>query len=536
MQTRHPAGTVVSMTDLLTALPAKAPPRASADQLAAPYAQAVRDFAAREPRRFTVPGHKGGPAAPGELQTHAGEAAAFDLPLLIPGVDRALGDAVAPLDRAQRRAARAWGAGRTWFLTGGATQGNLAACLAVAQGERRVAVQRTCHGSTFNGVALAGLLPTSILPAFDRALGVAHGITATALDEALRSTPGIRAVFVVSPTYFGVCADVVALAEVAHRHGAALIVDEAWGPHLRFSPLLPVDAIAAGADLVISSTHKHLGSLGGSAMLHRAATAPDWLSEGAIDRALGLVTSTSPSSLLMASLDTARARAESEGEALLAMAVHELAEVREALRRVPGLDVIDDRLVGSPGVHGTDPLRLCIDVRRTGRTGTELAAGLRADHGIELELAQDRVIVAVFGLGESPATTAAPLVEALARMSTTWQTREVGDLDDDLSPRAGAARGWTPRDALWAPSRLAPVERCDGLIAAEAIVPYPPGIPVVLPGEVIDGQVLGRVREAVRRGVWLRGASDPALGAVRVVDDPLAALAQPGRVSAPVAA
>ncbi|MDO9354246.1 MAG: aminotransferase class I/II-fold pyridoxal phosphate-dependent enzyme, partial [Solirubrobacteraceae bacterium] len=500
------------MTELLNQPVARSAPTASADQLGAPYAEAVRAFAAAEPRRFTVPGHKGGPAAPRALSARLGGAETFDLPLLIPGVDRPAGDGrAAPLERAERRAARAWGAARTWFLTAGATQGNLAACLAVAQGERRVAVQRTSHGSTFNGVALAGLLPTSILPAFDRRLGIAHGVTPAALDDTLRRAPGIRAVFVVSPTYYGVCADAAGLAEVAHRHGAALIVDEAWGAHLRFSSLLPTDAISAGADLVISSTHKHLGSLGGSAMLHRAATAPDWLGEGAIDRALGLVTSTSPSSLLMASLDLARARAESEGEVLLESAVHELAQVRDALRSLPGLDVIDDRLLGHPGVHGIDPLRLCLDVRRTGLTGLQLAARLRAEDGIELELAQDRVIVAIFGLGESPATTAAPLIDGLARLSRSWADRDIPDLVEDLMPHTGAARGWTPRDALWAPSRLTPVERSDGRIAAEAIVPYPPGIPVVLPGEVIDGAVLGRVRDAVLRGVWLRGASDPTL-------------------------
>ncbi len=505
----------------------------SPDPARSPYAEAVRTFAASQPGRFTVPGHKGGLAAPPELLAHLGGAADFDLPLLIQGVDR-VAHGPAPLEIAQRRAAGAWGAARTWFLTGGATQGNLAACLAVAQAERRVVVQRSSHGSTFNGIALAGLLPTSVLPVIDRQLGIAHGVTPAALEQTLRRTPGASAVFVVSPTYFGVAADVAGLARVAHAHGAALIVDEAWGPHLRFSPDLPADALRCGADLVVSSTHKHLGSLGGSAMLHRSETAPGWLTDGVIDRALGLITSTSPSSLLLASLDTARARAEVEGEALLSMAIRELAQVRDAIRQLPGLDVIDDRRVGEPGIHGLDPLRLCIDVRGTGLTGTCIAASLREAFGIELELAQDRVMIAAFGLGESPATTAQPLVQALARLSSGWTTTTVPDLDDDLVRAPRAAGGWTPRDALWAPSTMTPIEQADGLIAAEAIVPYPPGIPIVLPGEVIDGPTLQQVRAAVRRGLWVRGASDPALDAVRVVDDPLAALAQADGLQASV--
>lgn len=515
---------------------------------ATPYLDAVRRYADSEPARLTVPGHKGGLAAPVSLLRElVGGAAALDVPQLIEGVDRETGR-LSPFELAERRAAVAWGAARTWFLTGGATQGNLAACLAVASAGkgRRAAVQRSSHSSTFNGVALAGLNPTTVMPAVDGHLGIAHGVTAQALEEALARTAGINAVFVVSPTYFGTCADVAGLAEVAHRHGAALVVDEAWGSHLRFSSDLPPDALSCGADLVISSTHKHLGSLSGSAMLHLADRAPAWLSTECIDRALGLVSSTSPSSLLMASLDAARARAEVEGPPLLAMAARELAEVREALRAIPGLDVVDERWIGRPGVAALDPLRLTIDVRGTGRTGYELAAALRATAGVELELAQERVVVAVFGLGESPLLSAAPLIDGLLRLSATWR-RAAGARERDLDPgETNVAAGsptcatppaprttCTPREALWAPSVLVPVEQANGRVAAEALVPYPPGIPAVLPGEVIDAEALLVLRDAVRLGAHLRGATDPTLQRVLVVDDPLAALEPSARVRLP---
>ncbi|MBJ7471651.1 MAG: aminotransferase class V-fold PLP-dependent enzyme [Solirubrobacteraceae bacterium] len=527
-------------------------PAGSSPEATTPYLDAVHRYVTGEPSRLTVPGHKGGLAAPASLlHGHGAAAMALDVPQLIEGIDRASGHA-SPFELAERRAAVAWGAARTWFLTGGATQGNLAACLTVAcaAATPAVAVQRSSHSSTFSGMALAGLRPTSVMPELDEQLAVAHGITPEALRAQLQRNPAIRAVFVVSPSYFGACADVRGLAAVAHEHGAVLVVDEAWGAHLRFSDALPPDALTSGADLVISSPHKHLGSLSGSAMLHLGHGAPAWLTAGKVDRALGLVTSTSPSSLLLASLDAARARAEVEGGPLLAMAVRELREVREAICEIPGLVAIDESFVGRPGFAGLDPLRLTIDVRATGWTGYQLAEALRASAGVELELALERVVVAVFGVGESPLASAEPMLDGLAALSHAWvRSRRApaprgGPAAAELaaaSPRhTGSARrphgpraAQTPREALWAPSTLVPIEQAQGRVAAEALVPYPPGIPAVLPGEVIDGDVLRGLRDAVSLGAHLRGATDPTLQHVLVVDDPLAALEASARVGVP---
>lgn len=541
------------MTKVLSPIDARrrdtARPAGSPATCGTPYLDAVRDAAGDGPTRLTAPGHKGGLAAPVALLREIGpDAVAFDIPQLLTGVDRETGR-LSPFGVAERRAAIAWGAARTWFLTGGATQGNLAACLAVAMEGRRVAVQRSSHASTFNGIAVAGLDPVAVMPELDGALGIAHGVEPAALDAELGAAPGTHAVFVVSPTYFGACADVAGLAEVCHRHGAALIVDETWGAHLRFSEALPADALSCGADLVVSGTHKHLGSLNGSAMLHLSTDAPDWLSADRIRRALGVVASTSPSSLLLASLDAARARAEAEGEPLLAMAAREIGELRETIRSIPGLDVVDERHVGRPGFAALDPLRLTIDVRGTGRTGYEIASSLRTGAGVELQVAQERVVVAVFGLGESPLHTGGALVDALTRMSAGWIRSTRSDQAVRVARRAAAAAvratdtgsrapappadggapaprearqparfGCTPREALLAGGVMVPIEAAGGRIAAEAIVPYPPGIPAVLPGEIVDADRLLALRDALHLGAHLRGASDPLLGAIRVLE------------------
>ncbi len=217
-----------------------------------------------------------------------------------------------------------------------------------------------------------------------------------------RETPDAVGAIAVSPTYFGACADVQGLAEIAHSHDVPLIVDEAWGAHLHFHPDLPQDAIAGGADLVISSTHKIVGSLTQAAMLHLAG---ERLDESVVDRCVSMVETTSPSALLTGSLDAARRQAAIHGRERLSETIAALAVTREAIRRIPGLDVLDERLAGRPGVAGWDPLRLSIDVRGTGSTGYRLAETAREVDDINFELFSENVAVAVFGIG-APAAPA----------------------------------------------------------------------------------------------------------------------------------
>ncbi|HEX6620380.1 MAG TPA: aminotransferase class I/II-fold pyridoxal phosphate-dependent enzyme [Solirubrobacteraceae bacterium] len=507
-------------------------------QHAAPYLEALQSFAGREPRRAMVPGHKGGRAADGGLREALSDGAlALDLPTLIEGVDVAAGG-VAPYEVARGLAADAWGARRTWFLTNGASQGNLAACLAIAQRGDRVVVQRTVHGSTIDGLVLAGLEPTFVAPEVDVELGLAHCVLPSALDAALARTPGAAAAIVVSPTYYGAAADVAGLARVAHAHGVPLVVDEAWGAHLAFCEALPQHALAAGADLVISSTHKHAGSLTQSAMLHLGAGGR--FEEAAVDRALGLVTSTSPSSLLLASLDAARRHAAVEGGDLLRVAVAELAVLRGEIRAIGGLDVLDERVVGRFGVAAIDPLRVCVDVRATGLSGYEVARRMRRDGDVHVELCGEHVVVAVFGLGERVAVHGARLVEALARAcaqlphrapatgrSNVGRPPSTGGRTDVRRVSAWLVPLWgdvalSPRAAFLAAPERVPIAQAEGRIAAECLAAYPPGIPNVLPGERLTAANLATLQRTLAHGGVVRGAADPTLRTLLVVAEPAA--------------
>jgi lysine decarboxylase len=497
-------------------------------QHAAPYLEALQSFAARGPRRAMVPGHKGGGAADGALRDALSEGAlALDLPTLIEGVDVAARGALAPYEAARCLAADAWGARRTWFLTNGASQGNVAACLAIAQRGERVVVQRTVHGSAIDGLVLAGLRPTFVAPEVDVELGLAHCVVPCALDAALAATPDAAAAIVVSPTYYGAAADVAGLARVAHAHGVPLVVDEAWGAHLAFCDALPQDALAAGADLVISSTHKHAGSLTQSAMLHLGAGGG--FEEAAVDRALGLVTSTSPSSLLLASLDAARRHAAVQGSELLRAAVAELAVLRGQIRRIRGLDVLDERVVGRYGVAAIDPLRVCVDVRATGLDGYEVARRMRRDGDLHVELCGEHVVVAVFGLGEDVTVSGAPLVEALAAATrpNVGLPPGRGGRTDVRRPRVQLAAPWgelalSPRAAFLAAPEPVAIAQAEGRIAAECLAAYPPGIPNVLPGERLTAANLATLQRTLAHGGVVRGAADPTLHTVLVVAEPAA--------------
>src|SRR3954464_826750 len=350
--------------------PGSAPEPSRAGSEDAPYLEALLEYARRNPGRFHVPGHKGGPAAdPGMREAFGEQALALDIPALMQGIDA--GAEPTPFQEAQRLAAEAWGAKRTWFLGNGGSAGNHVTCMALAHMGGEVVVQRNVHSSTIDGLVLSGLRPRFVAPELDPELMIAHCLTPDALDRALGETPGAVAAKVVSPTYFGAVADVASLAEVAHSHEVPLIVDEAWGAHLAFHPDLPAHALSLGADLVISSTHKIVGSLTQSAILHLGHGDP--LDEAVIDRCVTLVESTSPNSLLSGSLDAARRNAAVRGRTVLDDTLHALAGTRAAVREIPGMDVLDERMAGRPGVFAYDPLRLSIDVRGTGASGYEIA-------------------------------------------------------------------------------------------------------------------------------------------------------------------
>jgi arginine decarboxylase len=484
------------------------------DQDSAPYLNALLEYARRNPGRFNIPGHKGGSAAdPGLTEALGARALELDIPALIEGID--VGAEPTPFSRAQQLAAEAWGARRSWFLVNGASQGNHATCLALRHSGRKVIVQRNVHSSTIDGLILAGLEPVFVAPELDEELGLAHCLTPESLEAALDENPGVAGALTVSPTYFGAIADVRGLARVAAERDVPVIVDEAWGAHLHFSGRLPGSALDCGADMVLNSIHKIVGSLTQSAVLHLGENSR--LAEDVVDRVVTLVESTSPSALLTASLDAARRHAVSHGPELLDETLDSLEKARDEIREIPGLDVLDERLTGRPGVYAYDPLRLAVDVRGTGATGHRFATLLRELDDVYLELSSETVIVAVFGLGEDARSDAVRLIAGLRHV-----VGELGEPQRDATRPFAPPPPWgplemAPRDAFFAPQEAVPIEDAEGWIAAESLAAYPPGIPNVLPGERIEPETLAFIDDVLAEGGKLRGAVDRSLRTIRVV-------------------
>jgi arginine decarboxylase len=484
-----------------------------AEQPRAPYLEAVLAYASRGTTRFHVPGHKGGAGADPGLATAIGHRAlTADIPADIEGID--LGPSPTPYERAEALAAEAHGAERSWFLTNGATQGNHALTLALAPLGAPVVVQRNSHASVVDGLVLSGGRPTYVAPEYEAELGMAHGVTPEALERGLRAAGSPRAAFIVSPTYYGMAADVAGCAEVCHAAGVPLVVDQAWGPHFGFHPALPPSALALGADAVLTSTHKIVGSLTQSAMLHVAATGR--IDPDAVARCVRLVRSTSPSSLLMASLDGARRQLATHGEALLERTIAASMQVRRQIEQVEGVAVIGAELVGNPGVAAWDPLRVVIDVRGTGCTGYEVAGALRSSYDIHVELATHASLVLVLGVDEPVEALhrfAHDFGQTVRRMERAGETpalvRAAGSLENEVVV--------PPREAFLGAAEAVSVDDADGRVSAEAIAGYPPGIPALLPGERITAEVIAYLRELRDAGARLHGASDPSFRTICVL-------------------
>jgi lysine decarboxylase len=381
----------------------------------------------------------------------------------------------------------------------------------------RVVVQRNVHSSIVDGLVLSGLRPTFVAPEIDKELGIAHCVLPEALDSALESEPDAEAAMLVSPTYFGAVARIEELAEVAHSRGVPLVVDEAWGSHLYFHEGLPAGALRCGADLVLSSTHKIVGSLTQSAILHLGENGR--VDEDIVDRSVTLVESTSPNALLTASLDAARRFAATRGHELLEETLVTLERTRDRVREIPGLDVLDERLAGRTSVAAWDPLRLSVDVRGTGATGHRIAQLMREHDDVVLELFSENVIVAVFGVGETETAAADRLVDGLRHA-----VEQIGPADVEKRGAFAEPPPWgplelAPRDAFLGPQEVVPFERAEGRIAAESLAAYPPGVPNVLPGERLTGPTIAYIADSLAHGGLVRGASDRSLRTIRVVTE-----------------
>jgi arginine/lysine/ornithine decarboxylase len=438
---------------------------------------------------------------------------------------RGLDDLLQPTEaiaEAQELAAEAYGADHTFFLINGSTSGNQIMMMTAVNPGEKIAIPRNAHKSAMGGLIMSGAHPVWMQPEVDEALHMDHTVTPETVRRTLAEHPDVKAVYVVSPTYYGVAADLEGIAAVAHEHGIPFLVDEAWGPHFHFHPALPIDALEAGADMCINSTHKMLGSMSQTAMLHQRG---DRIRVDRLKAVVKLFLSTSPNLVLVASLDVARKQMAVDGRALLSRTIDLAQNTRNRLNEIPGVYCFGEEHVGRPGVFDLDPTKITITVKDLGYTGYEAEEILRRRYNVQCELADLFNCLALFTIGTTH-EAADRLVYGVKELAREDRPIDVfspsGVLERRLKtgtyalPKIPPVR-MNPREAFLAPTEFVRFKESAGRICAEVITPYPPGIPVLSPGEEITPEVVDYLRLEQRAGVRMQGPYDSELRTIRVV-------------------
>jgi arginine/lysine/ornithine decarboxylase len=486
------------------------------DHRRAPLVDGLRWYRDHQILPFSTPGHKLGVGMDPELRDLLGPAAfAADIPLG-GGIDDShfRGERLAA---AEALAADAWGAERSFFLVNGSSAGNHAALLATLRPGDEVVVARDLHKSLLVALILTGARPIYVAPHLHPELSVGLGIAAADVAAVLDAHPAARLVALVSPSYCGVPSDLAAMAAVAHARGVPVHVDEAWGPHLHFHPDLPASAMASGVDSAVASTHKVLGSLTQSSILHAQGGRLD---RGRLATAVGMVQTTSPAATILASIDACRRQMALSGEALLSRTIRLAADARRRLQELPGLPVLDaDRL----GLAAVDETKLVVDVHGLGLTGYAVETLLRDRFRLQPEMSDLVGVVCLVTVGDTEASVAR-LVDAFAALSADQGTRRSA-VPDAVLRSSGVAiapgrQTLSPREAFFARSRAVPLVASVGEVSAELVIPYPPGIPVLAPGDVVSVDKVDYLREVAAHGMYLSGPADPALATLRIVAEP----------------
>ena len=461
---------------------------------------------------FYAPGHKRGRGASDRLTELMGATVfSADLPEL-PELDNLF----APegvIKEAQQLAATTFGAERTWFLVNGSTCGIMAAILATCGSNDKIIMPRNIHQSAIAGVVLAGAIPIFINPEYNQEARLAFNVSPEAVARALEQHPDAKAVLMLHPTYQGICSDLRAIAEITHQYDLPLLVDEAHGAHFAFHDTLPPSAMNVGADLSVQSTHKTLSALTQASMLHLQG---DRVCSDRVSRALQLVESSSPSYLLLASLDAAREQMAREGERLMSRTLA-LAERARTIAEIPQLSVLTPQI--QPGCQHYDPTRLTLDLTKTSMTGFEADELLHEQLGVTCELPLLQHLTFIISLGNN--------TDDIHRLIQSCQvlSRIAIEHSHTISPLILSLSNFpdvdtlkiSPREAYFAATETTSLDEASDRLCGELICPYPPGIPLLMPGETITPTALDYLQQVIAAGGTITGCKDPTLQTIQTL-------------------
>jgi arginine decarboxylase len=479
-----------------------------------PLFSGLLEHSRKNPIQFHIPGHKKGAGIDPEFRNFIGDnALSIDLINIGPLDD--LHQPKGIIKQAQDLAAEAFGADRTFFSVQGTSGAIIAMIMAVCGPEDKIIVPRNVHKSIMSAIVFSGAIPVFIQPEIDKELGISHGITPDAVERALHQHPDAKAVLVINPTYFGISGDLKKIVEMAHSYNIPVLVDEAHGVHIHFHDDLPLSAMQAGADMAATSVHKLGGSMTQSSILN---VKEGLVSAKHVQSILSMLTTTSTSYLLLASLDVARKQLATRGRDLIDNTIKLAQSMRKRINEIEPLHCIGEEILGSKATFDYDPTKLIISVKELGLTGYDVEKWLREKHNIEVELSDLYNILCIITLGDTE-READLLISALKELADECQHRtERIEPVEVLLPEIPVL-ALTPRDAFYSETEVIPFEESEGRIIAEFIMVYPPGIPIFIPGEIITKENLHYIRKNLEAGLPVQGPEDDEIKSILVIKE-----------------
>ena len=457
---------------------------------------------------FDVPGHKGGRMNP-ELPDYFGKLCmSLDVNSMKP-LDN-LGHPVSVIKAAQELAAEAFGADNAFFMVNGTTSAVQTMIWASCGRGEKIILPRNVHRSAINALVVNGAIPIYVNPGRNKRLGIPLGMKVSDVEKAIAEHPDAKAILVNNPTYYGICSNLAEIVKLAHAAGMLVLADEAHGTHFYFHEELPVSAMAAGCDMAAASLHKTGGSLTQSSiLLTRKPVNPDY-----VRQVITLTQSTSANYLLLSSLDIARRHLYFKGRAAYQKTMEFADYAREEINDLGGYYAFGTELVDGDAAFAFDRTKLSVHTRDIGLAGIEVYDHLRDDYGIQIEFGDIGNLLAILSAGDRMMDVER-LISALAEIQRLHERSPVGLFDHEYIDPV-IAMG--PQDAFYAKKRRVPMKDSTGLIAGEFVMSYPPGIPIVAPGERITPDVLEHILFAKEKGCFMTGTEDMNLDFIQVVE------------------
>ena len=420
-----------------------------------------------------------------------------------------LGHPVSVIRDAEELAAEAFGAAHAFFMVGGTTSAVQAMILSVVKRGDKIILPRNVHRSVINAMILCGAIPVYVNPDMDPKLGIPLGMRISQLEEAMNQNPDAKAVLVNNPTYYGICSDIRYIVKMAHARGMKVLADEAHGTHFYFGDLLPTPAMAAGADLAAVSMHKSGGSLTQSSFL---LAGPN-VNAGYVRQIINLTQTTSGSYLLLTSLDISRRNLAIRGREEFGNVMRLAQYAREEINAIGGYYAYSRELVNNDSIYDFDVTKLSVYTLDIGLAGIEVYDLLRDEYDIQIEFGDLGNILAYVSIGDR-IKNVERLVSALAEIRRRFKRDKTGLLTQEYLPPVVAV---SPQEAFYAEKESLPIMETEGRICSEFVMCYPPGIPILAPGERITRDILEYIRYAKEKGCSMTGTEDPDINNLNVL-------------------